>query len=195
MNILHKQQITIASALLLAILTGCSLWPVEKRLLSDNAYIRKNALVSVRRLEGDKRDAVIRSMISTLAAGDDRRSSRAVRALVSIGEPSARPVAAALSESDPYVRTMAVVTLGDIATPVDVVLPGLLSALKDPHPLVREEAVHALGRLGSTAKDAAPALLSSLNDADPGVRDAAQMTLKRLGVTDSVSTKIPKKPA
>ena len=170
-------------ALAAAMLAACSIWPVEKRVLSGNERIRVAALKTIRALPMDERAGVIAAMIGAISSQDDRITNRAAEALVACGSAAVDPVIAKLGSTDPYLRTISVAILGDIGAPVPKIGPALVAALEDPHPLVREEAAHALSRLGPSASGAVPALYMTLNDADPDVRDAVQAALKRLGAT------------
>ncbi len=177
----------ISLALTAAVLGGCGVWPVEKRVLSPHDHIRTAALKKIKSMPAEERGGIVAAMLNAISSEDARISNRAAEALVACGAPAVDPVIARLDSKDPYIRTIAVTILGDIGAPVGKIGPALVSALEDAHPLVREEAAHALSRLGPDAVGAVPALTMTLNDADPDVRDAAQTALKKLGVVFSTA--------
>jgi HEAT repeat protein len=161
--------------------SGCSFWPLEKRVLSNSRHIRSAALRRIRHMEEEDRLPLAAPLIKTLSAPDDRIANRAAEALVAVGEPAVDQLTVAAEAQDPYIRTLSVMILGEIGTPTQKIGPALVSALEDQHPLVRAEAAHALGRLGAAGAGAVPALFMSLSDPDPEVRESVESALKRLG--------------
>ncbi len=96
--------------------------------------------------------------------------------LVKIGLASIYACAAALQDASFYIRTSAVLTLGEIAH-VEV-LPLLELAMQDENSYVRSASVRALSKLGYFAL---PALTRAIHDEDKGVRQEAASALTNLG--------------
>jgi beta-lactamase regulating signal transducer with metallopeptidase domain len=101
-------------------------------------------------------------------------------ALSAQGNSSADPktieaLIGALSDSDPDVREMVVVTLGRMRDPR--IVAALLPLLKDSDSDVREQAVFALARTGDAS--AAAAVATMIDDASPDVREQAVHLLGR----------------
>jgi HEAT repeat protein/beta-lactamase regulating signal transducer with metallopeptidase domain len=88
----------------------------------------------------------------------------------------------ALSDADPDVREMVVVTLARIRDPR--IVPALLPLLKDANADVREQAVFALARSGDARATAA--ITTMVDDASPDVREQAVHMLGRSRNRDAV---------
>lgn len=99
------------------------------------------------------------------------------RALVKIGQPSVRPLIAALKDTRPRLRWNAALTLGEIRDP-QAVAP-LAEALRDADPMVRTWAAKALGDIGD-ARALDPLLVAMKEDADVNVRQYAVTSLGSL---------------
>jgi HEAT repeat protein len=81
---------------------------------------------------------------------------------------------------DRSVRSVAVVTIGNMGPRARPAVPILAEALKDEHWWTRSMAAAALGKVGSGARHAVPALTVCLNDQAPQVRCEAALALDRI---------------
>lgn len=104
------------------------------------------------------------------------------RELAKIGAPAIEPLAEALTDTDPWVRRVAVETLCKISGPE--VRQTLVHALGAQDPYVRCEAAKALGRIGGP--QAVEALMRALRDHDKSVQSEAVETLGRIGDPNAV---------
>jgi HEAT repeat protein len=82
--------------------------------------------------------------------------------------------------NDRSVRTVVVVTIGEMGSKAEVAVPRLMPLLQDTNPWTRAMTAGALGRVGPGAKDAVPALVKALKDQNPLVRYYASEALKRV---------------
>ncbi|KAB2904764.1 MAG: HEAT repeat domain-containing protein [Anaerolineae bacterium] len=95
--------------------------------------------------------------------------------LVEIGLAALYAIAAALQDESFYIRTSAVLALGEMAHPES--LPLLELAIQDENPYVRSAAARALGHLGEPSLDH---LRQALHDEDKGVRMEAANALVKM---------------
>lgn len=96
--------------------------------------------------------------------------------MVEIGLPSIYACAAAIQDESFYIRTSAVLALGEIAHPE--VLPLLELAIQDENSYVRSAAVRSLSKLSYSALHT---LTRALYDEDKGVRQEAAAAMVNLG--------------
>lgn len=96
------------------------------------------------------------------------------------------PLVRALSDDDPQVANVAIMTLVVFA---DEAVPAVTEALRSPKPAVRSRAAQVLMQIGPKAKGAAPALAVALGDADPTVRQMSVMAIGKIGAADPVLAK------
>lgn len=96
--------------------------------------------------------------------------------LVEMGEQAVPVLAVALQDANFYVRTSAVLGLGEIGH--ETVFPLLAQAVQDSNSYVRSAAARSLGRFGVQARSA---LGQALLDGDKGVRSEAAKALVALG--------------
>ena len=128
-------------------------------------------------------------VIKALSRHTDLPSSQRVHdcltALHPIDQGKIRGLIAALADSDPNLRLMAVEILAEL-DPIDASLPALITALEDPDRIVRIAAVEPVVRFREKACVAIPILESWLTDEREYVRIAAA---RAIGMIDA--NKIP----
>jgi HEAT repeat protein len=96
--------------------------------------------------------------------------------------PVAGELAAALKDTDPFVRWGAARALGKMAPEAaNKAVPGLAGVAEDPSGDVRATALFALQRYGPAAKAAVPALTQALQRGDPETRELAARALGAIG--------------
>ncbi|MCE9564092.1 MAG: HEAT repeat domain-containing protein [Planctomycetes bacterium] len=101
-------------------------------------------------------------------------------ALTAIGEPAVAPTAGLLKHTNPYVRTYAAQTLGEIGEPSKVAADKLKAALKDDYGNVAIEAACTLCRIGE-GKDDAVELVKKAMDAPNTIAQTAIEAIPRMG--------------
>jgi HEAT repeat protein len=120
-----------------------------------------------------------------LADGDLKSRQKAVYALWNLG-PAAdvvvAPLAKAIGDDDPYVRSTAARSILRLSPDaVTSVLPAIAAQLGDGRQDVRREAVRLLSRLGPLAAHVVPQLTAALTSSDPDVRRDAAASLGEAG--------------
>ena len=111
---------------------------------------------------------------------ESRRIS-AVRDLGSFGPAASAAVPAliqAVQGNDAAVHESAIVSLGDIHTEPDKVIPFLVKYLDDDN--LNDEAATALGKFGPLAKPAVPKIIPLLHASDDDAQAAAKEALKKI---------------
>jgi hypothetical protein len=112
-----------------------------------------------------------------------------VGALSAIAEMSHLPDAAqtavpviinCLTDTNPTVQIVAIVTLGRLKASPQVSVPALVSCLKTKYETIRFCSAAALGQFGPQATSAIPALTNALTDADRRVRASAAKALHEI---------------
>jgi hypothetical protein len=108
-------------------------------------------------------------------------NTEASLALVAIGPEAIPPLMQALTNGDPKIRTVAVITLGGMSFDADGVVPVLIKSLKDEDRSVRFSAALSLGEFPQKSAAIVPALTASLEDKDAKVRTSAIYALSCFG--------------
>jgi HEAT repeat protein len=116
----------------------------------------------------------------------DPKARDAAAIVLGRGGAAARAAVPALVEmlqTEPEfgVRRQAAETLGNIGTPVSIVVPALVAALQDPSPWLRRQVAESLGRIGPPAREALPWLVKALEDPDATVTAEVPEALTRIG--------------
>jgi len=107
------------------------------------------------------------------------RIEEAVQALRPFGDGAVAALADVSSDSDDYIRLMALEVLGEWDGDTMAALPAMISALDDPDRIVRIAAVGPVARHSAKAKAAVPSLLKWLDTGDEHSRlTAAALILK-----------------
>lgn len=194
--------------------TEVARWSAQ--LKSSNEEERRDAAMSLSRLEGDAALSALASALTDAApsvraivlAGLGERSDRSVVPLIVArltsdkdvfvrktaayalgsftGTERTAALIAALKDKDPEVRGAAVVSLGD-HTDTAAVVP-LAAALSDKGAFVRAQAARALGVNGPAATESVPALIKLLaSDADGEVKRQAATALGSIGDRSALS--------
>jgi HEAT repeat protein len=124
----------------------------------------------------------VAGLIEVLRQGSTRDRRAAANALIGMPDPRAiEPLAEALQDVDPLLRTNAALALGELqdrrpgADLAPIVEP-LVAALDDPAPEVRAMAASALGR--TKTERALDPLIAALKDPDSTVRLTATAVLR-----------------
>ena len=118
------------------------------------------------------------ALISTLADPDENIRVVGSVALQNLGEPAVPYLIDALKAESMEIRLNAAYALGEIGTPLDIILPALISTLTDPEWNVRRLVVRALVTIGTPALDS---LIQVLNSDDPDLRRMATRALSDIG--------------
>jgi hypothetical protein len=84
------------------------------------------------------------------------------------------------TNTDAFIRTVAVNALGGIHAEASTVVPILINCLSDPIRDVRLIAARSLGRYGTEAREAIPKLSSLLSDKEKSVSSAAYGALRQI---------------
>ena len=121
---------------------------------------------------------VVPVLISTLADPDENIRVMGSVALQNLGEPAVPYLIDALRAESTEIRLNAAYALGEIGTPLDTILPALISTLTDPEWNVRRLVVRALVTIGTPALDA---LIQALNSDDADLRRMAERALSDIG--------------
>jgi HEAT repeat protein len=79
--------------------------------------------------------------------------------------------------SDPTVRTVTVIAIGEMGPAAEAAVPDLIKILDDNRPLTRMMACESLAKIGPAARGAIPALTKKLQDEHGGVRRDARDAL------------------
>lgn len=125
---------------------------------------------------------VVPTLISTLADPDENIRVMGSVALQNLGEPAVPYLIDALKAESAEIRLNAAYALGEIGTPLDTILPALVSTLTDPEWNVRRLVVRALVTIGSPALDS---LIQALNSDDPDLRRMAERALGDIGTPEA----------
>ena len=125
---------------------------------------------------------VVPALISTLADPDENIRVMGSVALQNLGEPAVPYLIDALKAESAEIRLNAAYALGEIGTPLDTILPALVSTLTDPEWNVRRLVVRALVTIGSPALDS---LIQALNSDDPDLRRMAERALGDIGTPEA----------
>ena len=125
---------------------------------------------------------VVPALISTLADPDENIRVMGSVALQNLGEPAVPYLIDALKAESAEIRLNAAYALGEIGTPLDTILPALVSTLTDPEWNVRRLVVRALVTIGSPALDS---LIQALNSDDPDLRRMAERALNDIGTPEA----------
>ena len=113
---------------------------------------------------------ILPELMNRLEATGGGIRERVPVALSAGGKASVGVLIEALSSSDPWIRTSAADTLGDIGTASLPALPAMRNSLNDLDPWVRHGAVEAIGIWGPEASDARHDVVALLADPEPFVR-------------------------
>ena len=125
---------------------------------------------------------VVPALILTLADPDENIRVMGSVALQNLGEPAVPYLIDALSAESAEIRLNAAYALGEIGTPLDTILPALISRLTDPEWNVRRLVVRALVTIGTPALDA---LIQALHSDDPDLRRMAERALSDIGTPEA----------
>lgn len=125
---------------------------------------------------------VVPALISTLADPDENIRVMGSVALQNLGEPAVPYLIDALRAESMEIRLNAAYALGEIGTPLDTILPALVSTLTDPEWNVRRLVVRALVTIGTPALDS---LIQALNSEDPDLRRMAERALSDIGTPEA----------
>ena len=125
---------------------------------------------------------VVPALISTLADPDENIRVMGSVALQNLGEPAVPYLIDALRTESAEIRLNAAYALGEIGTPLDTILPALISTLTDPEWNVRRLVVRALVTIGTPALDS---LIQALNSEDPDLRRMAERALSDIGTPEA----------
>lgn len=125
---------------------------------------------------------VVPVLISILADPDENIRVMGSVALQNLGEPAVPYLVDALGAESAEIRLNAAYALGEIGTPLDTILPALISRLTDPEWNVRRLVVRALVTIGTPALDA---LIQALNSDDPDLRRMAERALSDIGTPEA----------
>ena len=125
---------------------------------------------------------VVPALISILADLDENIRVMGSVALQNLGEPAVPYLIDALSAESAEIRLNAAYALGEIGTPLDTILPALISTLTDPEWNVRRLVVRALVTIGTPALDS---LIQALNSDDPDLRRMAERALSDIGTPEA----------
>jgi HEAT repeat protein len=134
------------------------------------------------RVQRMRRRRDIAGLLEALLTGSARERRAAANALITAPDlRSVEPLAAALKDDDPLLRTNAALALGELqdARPgadLTRIVGPLLAALSDPAPPVRAMAASALGR--TRTPEALEPLIAAAGDPDTGVRMSARAVLR-----------------
>ena len=130
---------------------------------------------------GPQAESAAAPLAQALRDAEPAVRSDAVSALAQLGKTAVPHLTLALQEKDPHVRQAAAFYLGRMGPEAAPAVPGLALALQDRDASVRVEAANALRRFGPRAGAAVPALIQSLEDPDPSVRAYASIGLAEIG--------------
>ncbi|MDE0683599.1 MAG: HEAT repeat domain-containing protein [Candidatus Poribacteria bacterium] len=122
------------------------------------------------------------ALISILADPDENIRVVGSVALQNLGEPAVPYLIDALKAESMEIRLNAAYALGEISTPLDTILPALISTLTDPEWNVRRLVVRALVTIGSPAVES---LIQALNSDDPDLRRMAERALSDIGTPEA----------
>ena len=121
---------------------------------------------------------VVPAIISALTDSEETIRVVGSVALQHIGEPAVPYLIEALASSSAEIRLNAAYALGEIGTPLDTIIPALISFLTDAEWNVRRLVVRALVRIGAPSVDP---LIQALNSPDQDLRRMAERALNDIG--------------
>ena len=146
--------------------------------LSDaNPQVREMSAWTLNEI-GEPVSRVVPALISTLADPDENIRFAGSIALENLGEPAVPYLIDALAVDNAEIRLNAAYALGEIGTPLDIILPALIRTLTDPEWNVRSLVVRALVTIGPPAVES---LIQALNSEDPDLRRMAERALNDIG--------------
>lgn len=121
---------------------------------------------------------IVPALISVLTDPDENIRVVGSVALQNVGAPAVPYLIDALTADAAAIRLNAAYALGEIGTPLDTILPALITALTDPEWNVRRLVVRALATIGTPA--VAP-LIVALHSPDSDLRRMAERALNDMG--------------
>src|SRR6516225_1323368 len=159
------------------------------RALESPVYrVRKNAVTNIGDIGVPAREAMPALL---RMAHRDHISLRSWAINQGLGHMGAAGVAAVRPFlREPQLRTVAVVTLGEMGSIAAGTVPDLLPLLNDKTWWTRVQVCRALKSMGPAARDALPALRSALPNAEPRCRVPIQEAIQAIGRDPSDSTLI-----
>lgn len=119
-----------------------------------------------------------KTLVSQLGNTEAVRRTEAAKALVKMGPKAIDALIQGVSSENPQIREMSAWTLSEIKTPVDRVVPALISVLTDPDQNIRVVGSVALQNLGEPA---VPYLIDALTANAPEIRLNAAYALGEIG--------------
>jgi len=152
-----------------------------------NPLIRRKALTVLAEI-GPAQDDVLVAFCDSLTDKDSGVRGEAAQGLLKLvgnghkeAKKAALPLAVALSDSVPLVRTSAAAAISKLGELAVEAVPTLVLALSNTTLDVRRKAAQVLKSIGTSAKGAIPALKVALADKDLDTRSSAALALHRLG--------------
>ena len=146
-------------------------------LAAENPQVREMSVWTLSEI-GVPIARVAPALISILADPDENIRVVGSVALQNLGEPAVPYLIDALKAESMEIRLNAAYALGEISTPLDTILPALISTLTDPEWNVRRLVVRALVTIGTPAVES---LIQALNSDDPDLRRMAERALSDIG--------------
>lgn len=146
-------------------------------LADENLQVREMSAWTLSEI-GAPTARIVPALISTLADPDENIRVVGSVALQNLGEPAVPYLIDALTAESMEIRLNAAYALGEISTPLDTILPALISTLTDPEWNVRRLVVRALVTIGTPAIEP---LIQALNSEDPDLRRMAVRALSDIG--------------
>jgi hypothetical protein len=104
-----------------------------------------------------------------------------IMALGSEAKPAIPALLAMLTDSDPMMRVMAVLTFGELGPPAKVVLPDLIKCTNDSFGAVKMRVIISLGKIHEEPEKVVPILIRYLTDKNWNVRVYAVTSLGQFG--------------
>ena len=123
-------------------------------------------------------DRIAPALISVLADPDENIQVIGSVALQNLGEPAVPYLIDALTADAAEIRLNAAYALGEIGTPLEVIVPALIRTLTDPEWNVRRLVVRALATIGAPAIES---LIVALNSPSSDLRRMAERALNDIG--------------
>jgi hypothetical protein len=147
-----------------------------EKLGDENESTRLRAAYRLGRLD----EAVVGPLADRLKSADEEVRHAAGYALSALGPAATEAVVAAVENSPPLERTIAIEVLGNIGESAATAVPLLSRILSTGSSSERGNAADTLGKMNGSAMLALPALLSALRDEEENVRGSAVLALARL---------------
>ena len=146
--------------------------------LSDaNPQVREMSAWTLNEI-GEPVSRVVPALILTLADPDENIRLVGSITLQHFGEPAVPYLIDALNAESAEIRLNAAYALGEIGTPLDIILPALIRTLTDPEWNVRRLVVRALVTIGDPAVEP---LITALNSPNPDLGRMAERALNDIG--------------